>query len=117
MRGLVVVLVLAFAGRAGAQPTPAPETAVPEVPAAPPPTDEPMPPPEPAKDDEFGPLLMIEQINIVGNTATQEELIRRALPIQAGDILRASDKRLRVARFKVLALGYFRDVVLAMNKG
>ncbi|MDQ3370896.1 MAG: BamA/TamA family outer membrane protein, partial [Myxococcota bacterium] len=67
--------------------------------------------------DEFGPLLLIEQINIVGNTATQTELIRRALPIQAGDVVRASDKRLRVARFKVLALGFFRDVTLAMNKG
>lgn len=66
---------------------------------------------------EFGPLLLIEAINITGNTATQTEVIRRALPIQPGDVLRATDKRLRVARFKVLALGFFRDVTLAMNKG
>ncbi|HWO24922.1 MAG TPA: BamA/TamA family outer membrane protein [Kofleriaceae bacterium] len=77
------------------------------------------PPPEPplTSDGEFGPLLLIEQIDIVGNTATQEEVIRRALPIQPGDVLRASDKRLGEARFKVLALGFFRDVTLAMNKG
>jgi hypothetical protein len=31
--------------------------------------------------------------------------------------LHASDERLREARFKVLALGYFRDVTLAMHKG
>jgi hypothetical protein len=79
------------------------------------------PPPEPAhpasSEDEFGPLLLIERIDVTGNTATQEELIRRALPIQPGDVLRASDKRLREARFKVLALGFFRDVTLAMVKG
>ena len=68
-------------------------------------------------DDEFGPVLLIEAIEIHGNTATQEEIIRRALPIAPGDILHASDKRLRNARFKVLALGYFRDVNVAMRKG
>ncbi|HSK05005.1 MAG TPA: BamA/TamA family outer membrane protein [Kofleriaceae bacterium] len=76
------------------------------------------PEPEPlAPDAEFGPLLLIERIDVTGNTATQEEVIRRALRIQPGDVLRASDKRLREARFKVLALGFFRDVTLAMNKG
>ncbi len=68
-------------------------------------------------DDEFGPVLLIERIDIVGNTATQDEIIRRALPIGPGDILHASDKRLRNARFKVLALGFFRDVTFTMDKG
>lgn len=67
--------------------------------------------------DEFGPLLLIERIDIVGNTNTQEEIIRRALPIAPGDVLRASDMRLRNARFKVLALGFFRDVTFVMDKG
>src|SRR6185503_15020156 len=80
-------------------------------------------PPAPAEegnlkpDDEFGPVLLIERIDIGGNTATQDEIIRRALPIAPGDILHASDQRLRKARFKVLALGFFRDVTLAMKKG
>jgi outer membrane protein assembly factor BamA len=69
------------------------------------------------EDDEFGPLISIEAIEISGNTATQTEIIRRALPIAPGDILHASDRRLRDTRFKVLALGYFRDVTLAMRKG
>jgi outer membrane protein insertion porin family len=69
------------------------------------------------EDDEFGPLIAIESIEISGNTATQTEIIRRALPIAPGDILHASDRRLRDTRFKVLALGYFRDVELAMRKG
>lgn len=69
------------------------------------------------EDNEFGPVILIEQIDITGNTATQTEIIRRALPIDAGDVLHASDKRLREARFKVLALGFFRDVTLAIHKG
>jgi hypothetical protein len=97
------------------------------------PVPEPMPPPAdevaPAPDDEvveeaplqadheFGPLILIEQIVITGNSATKTELIRRALPIAPGDVLHASDKRLREARFKVLALGFFRDVTLAVKKG
>ncbi len=70
-----------------------------------------------APQDEFGPVLLIERIDIAGNTNTHDEIIRRALPIAPGDMLRASDPRLRNARFKVLALGYFRDVTFAMNKG
>ena len=62
-------------------------------------------------------MILIESIEITGNTATQSEIIRRALPIAPGDILHASDRRLRDARFKVLALGFFRDVTLAMKKG
>src|SRR5690606_7702201 len=31
--------------------------------------------------DEFGPVLLIERIDIIGNTNTHEEIIRRALPI------------------------------------
>lgn len=68
-------------------------------------------------DSDFGPVLLIEAINIRGNTATQEEIIRRALPIVPGDVLHATDKRLRKARFKVLALGFFREVKFAMRKG
>jgi len=69
------------------------------------------------EDAEIGPVILIESIEITGNTATETEIIRRALPIAPGDILHASDHRLRDTRFKVLALGYFRDVSLAMRKG
>lgn len=86
--------------------------------------DEPGVPEEPAEvrpalptDDELGPVIQIEAITIHGNTATQDEIIRRALPIAPGDVLKASDRRLRDARFKVLALGFFRDVDLVMRKG
>lgn len=69
------------------------------------------------EDNEFGPLILIERIDITGNTATQTEIIRRALPISPGDVLHSSDRRLRDARFKILALGFFRDVSLRIHKG
>lgn len=103
MRGLAGIVLALSAASAHADDT------VPSAPDTDPSTREPH--------DEFGPMLRIERIDIVGNTNTHEEIIRRALPIAPGDVLRASDPRLRNARFKVLALGYFRDVTFAMNKG
>jgi len=75
------------------------------------------PDPSLGQDNDLGPQITIEAITIRGNTTTQEELIRRALPIAPGDTLKQSDSRLRDARFKLLALGFFREVELAMHKG
>ncbi|MFT3696071.1 MAG: BamA/TamA family outer membrane protein [Kofleriaceae bacterium] len=99
-----------------AQPEPAQPDSQPDPQPVEPAPDEP-PPEQFHEDNEFGPVIMIEAIEITGNTATQTELIRRALPIAPGDILHASDRRLRDSRYKVLALGYFRDCTLAMKKG
>jgi hypothetical protein len=119
---VALVALAAVAAGAHAEPPPGegdPDSAVPE-PAPPPPDatgdDAPV---ETAlhEDNEFGPVVLIEQIDVIGNTATQTEVILRALPIRVGDVLHASDKRLREARFKVLALGFFRDVALAMRRG
>ena len=86
--------------------------------------DDPPPPPGPgaaieetAPEEDEGQLLLVEQIDILGNTATQTELIRRALPVEPGDMIRAGDERIRDARFKVLALGYFLDAQLRLRKG
>lgn len=108
MRGYVALVLALWAASARAQPAP----------DAPPPADTPIPEETHLHEDkEFGPVILIERIDITGNTATQTEIIRRALPIQPGDILHASDHRMREVRFKVLALGFFRDVSLAMHKG
>lgn len=114
MRALLVLAVLCAPAHAAPEGEP-PEPVPAPVEAPPPPT--PTPNPAGGGEPEFGPLLVIERIDITGNTATQEELIRRILPLRANDIVRASDRRLREARFKVLALGFFRDVNLAMQKG
>jgi outer membrane protein insertion porin family len=70
-----------------------------------------------AEQGAFGPRILIERIEIVGNGNTRRELILRALPFSAGDELAAGDPRLSKARFKVLALGFFRDVTMSMQRG
>jgi outer membrane protein assembly factor BamA len=117
------VALVALAADARAEPPPGdadPDSSVPEP--APPPPDavhDSAAPVEPTlhEDNDFGPVVQIEQINVIGNTATQAEVVRRALPIRVGDVLHASDKRLREARFRVLALGFFREVDLAIRRG
>lgn len=99
-----VAAVLASAPGAAAQPEVLPE---------PPST----PPVELDVDPNFGPLVTIEDIRVVGNRTTAERIILRAVPIRQGERLRAADPRLTKARFKVLALGYFRDVTVALEKG
>jgi hypothetical protein len=68
-------------------------------------------------DPTFGPVLAIEGIEVHGNASTSTRIIVRALPIKPGDVLRAGDPRLRTARFKLLALGFFRKVELSLRKG
>ncbi len=68
-------------------------------------------------DPAFGPLILIERIEIHGNRSTAERVIRRALPVARGEVMRAGDPRLIRARFKLLATGYFRDVTLRLEKG
>lgn len=117
MRASLVVAVVAVATRVALADEPAPAAVDPGQPAQPQPPEPEPPPAFNNDDDDAGPLILVEQIDITGNTATQSELIRRALPIVPGDLVRAGDERLREARFKVLALGYFLDVQLAMHKG
>lgn len=68
-------------------------------------------------DPDFGPQVEIENIVVTGNDVTNEKLIRRALLLAPGDRLRSGDPRFRASRFRVLALGYFRDVQLKLDKG
>ncbi len=70
-----------------------------------------------ASDNDFGPLLTIEDVEITGNRETPARLILRALPVAAGERLRAGDVRLREARFALLSTGYFRQVNIDLRKG
>ncbi len=70
-----------------------------------------------AERGEFGPAILIERIEILGNDTTRDELILRVLPFAAGDMLAAGDPKLQKARFKVLSLGFFRNVTMAMQRG
>jgi outer membrane protein insertion porin family len=88
-------------------------------PPAPPPAASPVPgaPALPHEDNDFGPVVQIEGIDITGNTETRAEVIRRAIRLNVGDVLHSTDRRLRDAKYKVLALGFFRDVTMAVRKG
>jgi outer membrane protein assembly factor BamA len=68
-------------------------------------------------DPTFGPVIEIEDIVVVGNHATAAGVVERALPFARGDVIRAGDPRLARARWKLLALGFFRDVDVALAKG
>lgn len=68
-------------------------------------------------DDDFGPLITIEEIEISGNAATSSAVILDALPITAGEVLRADSVKLEQARYRILALGFFRSVELRLAKG
>jgi outer membrane protein assembly factor BamA len=124
MRGrLMIAMVALVAARPALAAPPDPDSTIPD-PAAPPPDADPdarLPYPEPAppseQNDQLGSLIQIERIDVTGNTATQAEIVRRALPIRVGDVLRSGDPRLGSLRFKVLALGYFRDATVALDKG
>src|SRR6266545_1974716 len=74
------------------------------------------PEPTPVEED-FGPVVEIERIDVVGNARTGDKIIRRALAVHEGDKLSAGDPRFLQSRYRVLALGYFRDVKLSLAKG
>lgn len=135
MRPSLVLLAVFAAARAApvadAAPPDAPPPADPEPlqPASPddPAPDQPAPdassehtadqPTETTPEEPEVPLIFIERIEITGNTTTGDDIIRRALTIQVGDVLHADDQRLTEAKFKVLALGYFRSATVAMSRG
>jgi outer membrane protein insertion porin family len=115
---LVVAALVAWAAPAVGQPAPAPVDTAPvdTAPADPAPVDPAPAPAADAADAAFGPLVVIDAILVSGNRATADRVILRALPVAVGDVLRVGDPRLVNARFKVLALGFFRDVKLELRR-
>ncbi len=66
---------------------------------------------------DFGPQITIESIEVSGNSSTSDRVIVRALPLAVGDVVRAGSAVLSTARYRVMALGFFRDVKLSLAKG
>ena len=101
--------------------TPAP----PVEPAPAPPEPAPIEPPtlsptfdaESAAGPGFGTAITIDDIVIRGNDTTSDRLIRRVLPVTRGSIVRSGEATLRNARYKILALGFFRHVKLSLQRG
>jgi len=66
-------------------------------------------------DDPFDPRYQIEAIEVRGNNVTRTDLVLSYLELQAGDLL---DQRLvELSRFRLLALGYFKDVRMRLERG
>lgn len=65
----------------------------------------------------FGPRYTLERIEIRGNQKTESRLILGEMGLRAGDQIGASDPRVQTARIRLLSLGYFLDVRLALERG
>jgi outer membrane protein assembly factor BamA len=70
-----------------------------------------------ARADDFGPSYLVESIAVRGNVRTDEKVIVRQLTLHAGEVVRADDPRVEVSRFRVIALGYFSDVSIRLERG
>ena len=73
--------------------------------------------PVPFHEPSFGPRYRIEQIVVRGNRKTEAALILGEIGLGPGDLVTASDPRVEAARIRLLSLGFFLDVRLALDKG
>ncbi|MBC8133957.1 MAG: BamA/TamA family outer membrane protein [Deltaproteobacteria bacterium] len=73
--------------------------------------------PVPFTEPSFGPRYTIQRIDVRGNRKTETVLILGELGLQPGDQVTASDPRVEAARIRLLSLGFFLDVHLALGKG
>lgn len=79
--------------------------------------------PEPAEDepnraelpDPFRPRYIVESIEVRGNHKTLGSLIISHLLLEPGDTL--DEEKVQLSRIRLLALGYFHDVHLSLEKG
>jgi len=65
--------------------------------------------------DDFHPRYIIESIEVRGNTKTRGNLIISYLSFLPGETL--SEEDVEISRIKLLALGYFRDVQMRLERG
>ncbi len=115
----VWLLTGAAAGWAEEQPPTPPATAA-ESPAPPAAEVKSPPPEEPSDnrlelDESFTPRYMLESIEVRGNRKTRGALIISHLLFRPGDLL--DEEKVQLSRIRLLALGYFRDVRMQLEKG
>lgn len=60
---------------------------------------------------------VVERVVIRGNRTTRDRVIRRYVPIRAGDVLDVEDPAVELIRYRLLGTGWFRDVRLALARG
>lgn len=62
-----------------------------------------------------GPRVIIEKINIIGNTITRDKVLRREILLQENSLY--NETKLRQSQQRLQALGYFEEVNFATPKG
>ncbi|MDX2020148.1 MAG: BamA/TamA family outer membrane protein [Deltaproteobacteria bacterium] len=70
-----------------------------------------------AEDRGPNPRYVLEGVVVRGNRKTREGTILKVLGLKSGDVVTAADRRVVAARSRLLALGYFLDVRLSLDKG
>jgi outer membrane protein assembly factor BamA len=70
-----------------------------------------------ARADDVIPRYVVERIEVRHNKKTATNVIKNALLIKPGDTVGADDARVDASRFRILALGFFSDVRLALERG
>jgi outer membrane protein assembly factor BamA len=74
-------------------------------------------PPAPAVREDAPARVTVEAVEIRGNARTFGSVIRSFLPVRPGDELDVLDPRLALARLRLLATGFFREVDLSLRRG
>lgn len=59
----------------------------------------------------------LEGIDLRGNARTSDRVVLRFIPYRPGDVLDVDDPELEVTRYRLLATGYFKSVVLSLRRG
>jgi outer membrane protein insertion porin family len=61
--------------------------------------------------------VVLESVDIVGNTTTLDSVVRSRVPFRPGSVLDLADDRIERLRWDLLATGYFSDVTLSLRRG
>lgn len=69
------------------------------------------------EEQSSDPRYVLQNIVVRGNRKTRGTMIMRVLGLKAGDVVTPADRRVTAARSRLLALGYFLDVNLSLDKG
>jgi outer membrane protein assembly factor BamA len=68
-------------------------------------------------DGPKAPRYLLQKIVVKGNKKTMRRVVLRYVDVRPGEVFSADDPRLEMARYRLLASGYFYDVNLSLSRG
>jgi outer membrane protein insertion porin family len=69
------------------------------------------------RDGAKSPRYLLQKILVKGNKKTMRRVVLRYVDLKPGEVFSADDPRLEMARYRLLASGYFYDVTLSLKRG